>query len=585
MPMAATTTDNVAELLRGERLTGLGRKWLTFILGLLYLLLIEPKYFARGWPDALLTGYFLFGLAYTAYIWKARPGTGVLLAWYGSFILDLGYVGSLVYLTRNSHLVVLLYPLIMLGAAINRPRFRDFVVAGLLGHTSYFLSHLALYRSLAFYFSWQFWAVSMTNGAIFLFVLLVVRLMAREKMELQQMAIQLQASNRRLEELAVTDDLTGLYNHRQFHDSLNRQVEMAQAGGYPLTLVLLDVDYLKLYNDTQGHRQGDEVLKVLATLLRQHARSTDVVCRVGNDEFGLLLVDALPGEGREVADCIRRAFAGHPFPGKEAQPLGTMTLSVGLATFPLHAGSAEELLRRAEDALFKAKQRERNSTQVYYSLLEEFRERDLSDKTLLYTIQTLLSVINAKDRYTYGHSERVVLYATLIAEEMGLGDEEVRLLKFAAFLHDIGKIEIARDILLKEGSLSEQEKKILELHPVYGVHILEPLRNLAGLIPIVRHHHERFDGNGYPDGLRGEEIRRGARILAVADSFDAMRSNRPYRAAMSFEGAMEELRRSSGSQFDPAVVKAFRAVAWRIREAEDDLWSPLAWREAATAGR
>ncbi len=473
----------------------------------------------------------------------------------------------------------------MVGVALCRPNFRDFFLAGFLGHLSYAGSLILLYRSLAFYRRLDFWATSIAEGAIFLATLLVVKVLSEEKSRLIKVTRQLAEANRDLQVLAATDALTGLYNYRHFLKRLEQEIRQAAEGGYPVTLALFDIDYLKLYNETYGPRKGDRVLNVLAGLLREMARPGDAACRLQGDLFAVLMADLPPVEGVRFVQQVRQAFACQPILGRETQPLGTMTLSAGLAGFPLHAASAEELLKRADDALQLAKQRERDSVQVYHSLLQEFRESNLADKSLLDTVQTLLMVINAKDRYTYGHSERVVLYATLIAEEMGLPPEELRVLKYAAFLHDIGKIEISREVLLKEGPLTEKEKKIMKLHTLFGVHIIEPLHNLRGLVPIVRHHHERFDGTGYPDGLQGEDIPLGARILAVADSFDAMRSNRPYRRAMSFESAVEEISRCSGSQFDPAVVEAFRAAAVRIRQAEQDLWAPEVWHEAATAGR
>jgi putative nucleotidyltransferase with HDIG domain len=169
----------------------------------------------------------------------------------------------------------------------------------------------------------------------------------------------------------------------------------------------------------------------------------------------------------------------------------------------------------------------------------------------------LLSTINVKDKYTFGHCERVSSYAVMVGEEMGMDQKEIQTLLHAGLLHDIGKIELPKSVLNKTACLSEDEMRFVSQHPIHSAHILEPLSSTDNLIDYVIHHHERFDGKGYPDGLRGEEISIGARILCVVDCFDAMVSERPYRRSMTIEEAVLELKRCSGSQFDPEIVQIF----------------------------
>lgn len=187
---------------------------------------------------------------------------------------------------------------------------------------------------------------------------------------------------------------------------------------------------------------------------------------------------------------------------------------------------------------------------------------------ILSSIRALIMVINARDQYTYGHCERVARYAAAIAREMGLSEGEVTLIKYAGFLHDLGKIEIGREILNKRVPLTSEERKVIYLHPLYAVNIISPLESLAALVPAIKYHHERYDGNGYPSRLRGEEIPLEARILATADAFDAMMSDRPYSRAKTFMEAVGELRRCAGSQFDPRVVEAFLKVIGQTERAE-----------------
>ncbi len=198
---------------------------------------------------------------------------------------------------------------------------------------------------------------------------------------------------------------------------------------------------------------------------------------------------------------------------------------------------------------------------MYTSILDEIKTNiDEKDIELVTSIKTLISVINAKDKYTYGHVERVVIYSRIIADKLKLSEYDKKILIYGAYMHDIGKINISKEILIKKMKITSEEWKILKQHPANGVEIIKSVESLKMLIPLIINHHERYDGKGYPNKLKGKEIPYLARILTVVDSFDAMTSNRPYNDRKTYEEGIEELERCSGTQFDPEIVKAFIEV-------------------------
>jgi diguanylate cyclase (GGDEF)-like protein/PAS domain S-box-containing protein len=364
-----------------------------------------------------------------------------------------------------------------------------------------------------------------------------------------------------LRELADRDGLTGLYNHRTFMELLAQAVEEARAARRSLALLMIDLDHFKVYNDTLGHPQGDRLLEEFGRVLVGCVRETDLVARYGGDEFTVLLAGADSTAAVEVAERIRRVVADYPFPGREILPGGRLTVSVGLAFYPSSARTCADLVRRADAALYEAKRTARNRVEVYYSALEELREALAGERgALITTVKSLLAVINARDRYTFHHSEQVVRYSTWLARGLGLDGERLRELRVAALVHDLGKIHVDPAVLNKPGPLTAAEWEQMRQHPVHGANILRPVRSLGPVIPAVLHHHERWDGKGYPDGLAGEQIPLPARIIAVADAFDAMTTDRPYRPALTEEAAARELERGAGSQFDPSLVRVFLEV-------------------------
>ncbi len=351
--------------------------------------------------------------------------------------------------------------------------------------------------------------------------------------------------------LALTDPLTGLGNHRHFHERLERELEHAQEKALPLTLCLVDVDDFKRINDRFGHPAGDRVLSRLASRLRQ----TGEAFRLGGDEFALLL----PGYDENSA-LTAAASVVERIAALELEQLGSVTVSVGVATSPAHAGDRDELIRLADSALYWAKEYGKNRVRSYrpdvIELAELKRLASGPDRAARFrAAASLARAVDARDVYTGSHSQRVADLAARMARRLGLPDEEVELTRLAASLHDLGKLAIPEEILRKPGPLTEPERMVLERHPQIGFRMLESL----GVDPVadwVLHHHERWDGSGYPDGLPGEQIPLGARIIFVADAYDAMTSERVYRRRVLPEQAIAELQRCAGTQFDPEIVDA-----------------------------
>ncbi|HUH15320.1 MAG TPA: diguanylate cyclase [Gaiellaceae bacterium] len=351
--------------------------------------------------------------------------------------------------------------------------------------------------------------------------------------------------------LALTDPLTGLGNHRHFHDRLERELDDSRAQDYPLSLCLVDIDDFKRINDRFGHPGGDKVLAQMATNLRQGGEAF----RLGGDEFAILL----PGRDEEGARIAAEAIVAR-IAAIDLPPAGPVTVSAGIATVPEEEMGRDELVRRADSALYWAKEYGKNQVRVYRPDVVEIAElKRLAagpDRAARFrAAASLAKAVDARDAYTGSHSERVSDLAARIATRLGVDREMIELTRLAASLHDLGKLAIPEEILRKPGPLSETERLVLERHPQIGFRMLESL----GVDPVadwVLHHHERWDGSGYPDGVGGEDIPLGARIIFVADAYDAMTSDRVYRGRLTDDQAIAELARCSGTQFDPEIVAA-----------------------------
>ncbi|HEV7132683.1 MAG TPA: diguanylate cyclase [Gaiellaceae bacterium] len=353
--------------------------------------------------------------------------------------------------------------------------------------------------------------------------------------------------------LALTDPLTGLGNHRHFHERLQRELTQAEHDGLTLSLCLVDIDDFKRINDRYGHPVGDRVLGQVASRLRQGGESF----RLGGDEFAVLL----PGLDERSAVSVARSIVER-VGAVEIEQVGSVTVSAGVAAFPAQGVGRDELIRLADSALYWAKEDGKNRARTYQATtsLELAQLQQLAegpDRAARYrAAASLAKAVDARDVYTGSHSERVGELSAKIARRLGIDEPQVELIRLAGSLHDLGKLAIPEEILRKPGALNESERLVLQRHPQIGHRMLESL----GVEPIaewVLHHHERWDGAGYPDGLRGEEIPIGARIIFVADAFDAMTSERVYRKPLSEREALDELERCGGSQFDPAIVDAF----------------------------
>ncbi len=370
---------------------------------------------------------------------------------------------------------------------------------------------------------------------------------------------------RSLENSNVKDGLTQLYNHKIFHEKLEEVLASNKQNGVPVSVLLLDIDHFKHYNEVMGFDAGDKILVEIALLLRKTIRGRDIVARYRGGQFSAALNNVGPKLAIEIATRVKNTIECYPFDGREVQPRGKVTVSMGIASYPDNADNKEELVKAAEEALRKAQSDRNNKISFYFTVFDELK-KELShlDLTLLNTIRTLISVINAKDKYTYGHSERVVLYSTALAQSIGLSEEEIKFLRYGAYLHDIGKIEISREILNKKDPLTTVEWEALKNHPKWGAEIVKPVSALKPILPQILHHHERFDGRGYPAGLAGKDIPLSARILTIADCFDAMTTNRPYQNARSPVEALEDLKLYAGTIFDPELIPEFIEVIKQI---------------------
>jgi diguanylate cyclase (GGDEF)-like protein len=354
-------------------------------------------------------------------------------------------------------------------------------------------------------------------------------------------------------QLALTDPLTGLGNHRHFHERLQRELAAAEESGNALSLCLVDIDDFKGVNDHHGHPVGDRVLGQVASRLRQGGESF----RLGGDEFAVLL----PGLDDRSAIAVARSIVER-VSAAQIEQVGNVTVSAGVATYPIQGAGRDELIRLADSALYWAKEDGKNRARTYESTQIELRQlqqlAESPDRTARYrAAASLAKAVDARDAYTGSHSERVGDLAARISRRLGLEEPQIELTRLAASLHDLGKLAIPEEILRKPSALNESERLVLQRHPQIGYRMLESL----GVEPIadwVLHHHERWDGDGYPHRLRGDEIPLGARIIFVADAFDAMTSERVYRRPFSQRDALAELERCSGSQFDPVIVDAFR---------------------------
>jgi diguanylate cyclase (GGDEF)-like protein len=363
----------------------------------------------------------------------------------------------------------------------------------------------------------------------------------------------------RLESLAGADPATGLPNHRTLVSTLDREIERSRRYGHPCVLLFLDLDHFKALNDTFGHPAGDAALREFSSVVRSSLRSIDTLGRWGGEEFVAILPETDEEAGLSVAERLRSAVAAHAFWSAGGSHI---TCSAGLASYPEHAQDRDGLIELADQAMYAAKRLGRNQVRlagesvVSLQAAETRRPSSREEAALVSMVEALAALVNARDRYTGQHVDMVSGFAVRLALTLGLDTSQARLVGLAGRVHDIGKVAIPDAVLHKPTGLTEDEWTLMHAHPALGASVIGRVATLRVLAPIIRAHHERWDGRGYPDNLRGEAIPLTARILAVTDAFCAMTTERPYQRARDPGAAVAEVRRCSGTQFDPDVVEA-----------------------------
>lgn len=391
---------------------------------------------------------------------------------------------------------------------------------------------------------------------------------------------------------ANTDTLTSLYNHRGFQEILAKELAKAKDTNTSLSVVMFDVNNISKINRELGHAKGDEVIKTIAEKIKQNIRANDSAGRYGGDEIAVIMPETDTKDAKYLAEyityCLSCCFV---------DDVGPIKVSVGISTFPECTMDQEKLLILAEQAMFisqakgykegmsaivsssdfnfwddmalnsfaevLAKRHSQIGINFEEELVHKFNHEEIMNHThLMEMVTSLAGAIDAKDPYTKGHSTSVSRYAEALARAVNLPENEVERIKIGALLHDVGKIGIPESVLKKPGKLTDEEWKIMKQHPTIGAEkVLAPNEALRDLIPIVKYHHERIDGRGYPEGLKGNEIPLEARIVSVADAYHALVSDRPYRKGMPIEKACAILREGAGVQWDSDLVRQFISIA------------------------
>jgi diguanylate cyclase (GGDEF)-like protein len=374
---------------------------------------------------------------------------------------------------------------------------------------------------------------------------------------------QLSDAHRRLAELerelgmrSGRDSLTGLPDLRRFHQRLVAEVDRSRRHGHPLSVAAIDIDGFRGLNVSHGLAVGDAILRAAGRVITELTRANDFVARSQGDEFVLLMTDT---DSTGAKQCVERILL--ELEGTAAGPISCVSASGGVVTWQ-RPQTAEELLEIARRGIERARADGGGRTAVMSSGLDDVGPEDDTRRDAIVGLATTLL---ERDRYTGDHSEAVVRLTVRVAEALALNPDEVARVETAALLHDVGKVGIPDSILHKDGPLDDNEWVLMKEHPVIGERILRAIPGLGGVARIVRHEHERWDGGGYPDGISGDSIPIGSRIILTCDAYHAMTSDRPYRKAMSHEDALRELRKNAGTQFDPQVVEALMGCLYGDR--------------------
>jgi len=386
-------------------------------------------------------------------------------------------------------------------------------------------------------------------------------------------------ANQKLKKLSLIDPHTGLYNYRYIEDAIEAEFHRARRQAHRLAVIMMDIDYFKSVNDLYGHEFGDLVLKQVARELKKMLRAYDTVARFGGEEFIILAPDASRMQAMSLAQRLLNALNLCNFGDKKH--VVKLKLSFAVVSYPddnVNQGIdlinlVDQILNKVKESggnrvysaldlkaknLLAKKEKKHNGNAALENKIEKMTKQ--ANQSLIEAIFAFAKTIELKDHYTGEHVEQTVHYATSIAEALGLPQEEVELIKQAAMLHDLGKVGISENILLKRGKLTKKEFDEIKKHPQIGADIIRPIKFLHNLIPLIFYHHERWDGNGYPSGIKGQEIPLGARIIALADVYQALISNRPYRKALPKKEALKIIREGAGTQFDPRLTAVFLKI-------------------------
>ncbi|MDP1853705.1 MAG: diguanylate cyclase [Candidatus Omnitrophota bacterium] len=383
-----------------------------------------------------------------------------------------------------------------------------------------------------------------------------------------------------LEELSITDNLTALYNYRYLFERLTKEFERAKRYTLPLSIAMLDIDYFKSINDVYGHSCGDLILKDFAGFLKDFVRGCDIVVRYGGEEFVIILPNTNKDNAAILGERLVSAIEKHTFDpdGKKIK----LKISMGISSFPDDAeyiNTASDFLSLADNALLSAKKTGRNRVSVYMKsdavnsginnadmrlYIGKIREKLILmeksvNQTLFESVYAFAKAMYAKEGITSDYMNQMVSTVDEFSRKLGLSEKYSDDLKRAALLRDLGKVGIPDDILFKHGKVTDTEYEIIKQHPRIAIEIIKPVSFLKDLIPAIFYHHERYDGSGYCMGLAGKDIPFGARALALIDVYQALISDRPYRAAYTKNEALKIIRENAGSQFDPEIAEAFLA--------------------------
>jgi len=368
----------------------------------------------------------------------------------------------------------------------------------------------------------------------------------------------------------MIDPLTHTATHRAFQDRLVHECDRAYRFGDSFALIIVDLDQFRHINNRHGHKIGDRALGELASRIAALVREIDLCARFAGDQFAVVLPHTLERSAAEIAERIRKTVAAWTFDAGEAHEL-RLTASLGVSVYPADGSDAPMLVEAAKRALLAAKSLGGNQVQLYNELPRmSAASTDGGAPSPTTVVRSLAAAVDIRDRYTHSHSHSVSEIAAAVAARLGLPKPEVNRIRVGALLHDVGKIGVPDSILSKEGSLTPGEWESIRQHPVLGKAIIEQAPELHDVIPLVLYHQERYDGSGYPAHLQGTDIPLGARIIAAADAYHAIRSNRPYRSGRTHREALPELWRCAGTQFDPDVIDALVAAL----DADDHLRAP-----------